>query len=138
MLNMRTSIFLLLYISSASCDVCFSDSNGKTFYCQSRCCDDHCCVKYDDYTNWKSDEIAGAVIGTLLGGTIFVLGFIYIIRNFCHKKRPVHQSGTDLIYTISNEVEIRNDTLPRLPPSYETSQTSMPGRKNYSRFENEA
>lgn len=39
-----------------------------------------------------SDQIAGAVIGTLLGGTILVLVIIYVVRNYCHKSRPVYSS----------------------------------------------
>lgn len=48
-----------------------------------------------------SDEIAGAVIGTLLGGTILVLVIIYFVRNYCHHKRqasPVRSGGTIAIF----------------------------------------
>ena len=52
-----------------------------------------------------SDEIAGAVIGTLLGGTILVLVIIYFVRNYCHHKRQaslVRSGGTIAIFCTGN------------------------------------
>ncbi|XP_062614563.1 uncharacterized protein LOC134276319, partial [Saccostrea cucullata] len=126
------------------CDLCFNKFTGNTFYCQARCCDYQCCVAYDDDKNWSSDEVAGAVVGTLLGGTILVIAMIYIVRNFCIR-RSNSQSGftTTRIAIISNgqteQIPMQSTAgkLSRSPPSYEESQATVIGRTVYSRFQDE-
>ncbi|XP_061186872.1 uncharacterized protein LOC133194999 [Saccostrea echinata] len=141
---MRTSIFLLFYIKSVCCDLCFNRLTGNTFYCQSRCCDYQCCVAYEDDKNWSSDEVAGAVVGTLLGGTILVLVMIYIVRNFCLKRPTPHSGSTATrIAIISNgqseQIPMQSAAfkLSRYPPSYEESQATVLGSTVYSRFQDE-
>nr|XP_022301188.1 uncharacterized protein LOC111109400 [Crassostrea virginica] len=142
---MKTFIFLLFYITEVFGDLCFNGKTGNTFFCQSRCCRDQCCVAYDDYTHSDSDEIAGAVIGTLLGGTILVLVIIYFVRNYCHHKRqasPVRSGGTIAIFctdqVTNNQVRSSDINLSQMPPSYEESMASSSGKIRYSQFENEA
>lgn len=147
MLNVRMEVFLFLlfYIGNVVGDLCFNEATGNTFFCQARCCDDHCCVTYDDYTHWDSDQIAGAVIGTLLGGTILVLVIIYVVRNYCHKSRPVYSSRSGRTIAIISDDRMTNISvsssateMSRYPPSYEESMASASGKVKYSQFENEA
>uniref|UniRef100_K1R3Y8 Uncharacterized protein n=1 Tax=Magallana gigas TaxID=29159 RepID=K1R3Y8_MAGGI len=110
-------------------DLCFNEATGNTFFCQAR----------------DSDQIAGAVIGTLLGGTILVLVIIYVVRNYCHKSRPVYSSRSGRTIAIISDERMTNISLSssatemsRYPPSYEESMASASGKVKYSQFENEA
>lgn len=65
--------------------------------------------------NWltdfrDSDQIAGAVIGTLLGGTILVLVIIYVVRNYCHKSRPVYSSRSERTIAIISDGKLSIQT----------------------------